>query len=270
MAKDMIHRALLHAAHCHFRLLVSIPLLLHRRLRKLVPRRTAKDSSSHPNHPPQTVHTILSQSYSATSTAPLISACCLNCTASAFAMPNLDSFNSIDLQLLHALWQRVRVGIWFLAPLVHALLRWHGVPALSLLLLLEIGLILQRLLVIGRHVWLLRCVPRHPALRHALWHGCGSGMGFLRRVDSRLTVHAIRVGGLGRIEAGLGTTLVGCGIASSRTVTHLDEVLAFRLGDQRLQLGCSEGVDKTGLRHHQQEHLSPREDGQLIGLLLTC
>jgi hypothetical protein len=33
--------------------------------------------------------------------------------------------------------------------------------------------------------------------------------------------------------------------------THLDEVLAFRFGDERLELRGGEGVDKAGLRDDQ-------------------
>lgn len=33
---------------------------------------------------------------------------------------------------------------------------------------------------------------------------------------------------------------------------YLDEVLAFRLGDQRLKLRRGEGVDQTGLGHDKE------------------
>jgi hypothetical protein len=51
------------------------------------------------------------------------------------------------------------------------------------------------------------------------------------------------------------------------TSTYLNEVLALGLGDERLQLGGSEGVDKTGLGDDQQQHLGASEDGQLVGLV---
>ena len=61
-----------------------------------------------------------------------------------------------------------------LALLLHTLLGWHtGICALlGSLLLLEVGLILEGLLLIGSHVWLLGRVARH-ALCHWLSHlGC--------------------------------------------------------------------------------------------------
>jgi hypothetical protein len=50
------------------------------------------------------------------------------------------------------------------------------------------------------------------------------------------------------------------------TSTYLDEVLALGLGDERLQLGGGECVDKTGLGDDQQQHLGAGEDGQLVSL----
>lgn len=50
--------------------------------------------------------------------------------------------------------------------------------------------------------------------------------------------------------------------------TYLNQVLALSLGDERLQLGGGEGVDKAGLGDDQQEHLSAGEDRQFIGLRL--
>jgi len=48
--------------------------------------------------------------------------------------------------------------------------------------------------------------------------------------------------------------------------THLDEVFAFGLGDERLQLGRCEGVDETGFRDDEQENLRACEDGKLVRL----
>lgn len=60
----------------------------------------------------------------------------------------------------------------FLTPRVHLLLRRHGIRSLLLggLLLLQVGLVLQGLLLIGSHVGLLRLVARHALLWHALGH----------------------------------------------------------------------------------------------------
>lgn len=51
---------------------------------------------------------------------------------------------------------------------------------------------------------------------------------------------------------------------------YLDEVLAFGLGDEWLELGGGEGVDEASLGDDQQQHLGAGEDGQLVGLLSTC
>lgn len=58
---------------------------------------------------------------------------------------------------------------------------------------------------------------------------------------------------------------------NAREATYLDQVLALSLSDQRLQLGRSEGVDKTSLGHDQQEDLGASQDGEFIGLLtIVC
>lgn len=49
-------------------------------------------------------------------------------------------------------------------------------------------------------------------------------------------------------------------------VAYLDEVLALGLGDEWLQLGGREGVDKACLRHDQKQHLCTREHRQFVGL----
>lgn len=43
--------------------------------------------------------------------------------------------------------------------------------------------------------------------------------------------------------------------------TYLDEVLALGLGDQRLQLRGSKGIDETRLGDDQQQDLSASQDG---------
>jgi hypothetical protein len=47
---------------------------------------------------------------------------------------------------------------------------------------------------------------------------------------------------------------------------YLDEVLALGLSDEGLQLRCREGVDQTGLRDDEQQHLGASEDRQFVGL----
>jgi len=48
---------------------------------------------------------------------------------------------------------------------------------------------------------------------------------------------------------------------------RLNQVLAFSLGDQRLQLRGGEGVNMACFRGHQQQHLSPGQRAQLVGLV---
>lgn len=99
-----------------------------------------------------------------------------------------------------------------LALLLHTLLRRHtGICALlGGLLLLEVGLVLQSLLLVGSHtttVGLLRHVTRH-ALSHWLSHLRCSVVLLFGRVDCGLAVDTVGIGGLGRIEASLVGLLV--------------------------------------------------------------
>jgi len=41
----------------------------------------------------------------------------------------------------------------------------------------------------------------------------------------------------------------------------LNEILAFRLGDERLELGGGESIDETSLGHDEKEDLSAGEGG---------
>ena len=86
---------------------------------------------------------------------------------------------------------------------MHTLLRRHRVR--TLLLLLEVSLILQRLLLVCRHVWLRRGGLAH-ALLHGLWHGRSGGVLLFWRVDDGFAVNAISVSGLWRVKTGL----MGC------------------------------------------------------------
>lgn len=51
---------------------------------------------------------------------------------------------------------------------------------------------------------------------------------------------------------------------------YLDEVLAFGLRDERLKLRGGEGVDQTGLGHHEKQDLGAGEDTELVGLMDMC
>lgn len=49
-------------------------------------------------------------------------------------------------------------------------------------------------------------------------------------------------------------------------VSYLNEILAFRLSDERLELRCGEGVDETSFRNDEEKHLGASEDRQFICL----
>lgn len=51
-----------------------------------------------------------------------------------------------------------------------------------------------------------------------------------------------------------------------RSRTYLNQVLAFRLGDERLELGGGEGIDQSRFGDHEQEDLGAREDGEFVCL----
>lgn len=55
--------------------------------------------------------------------------------------------------------------------------------------------------------------------------------------------------GSGAFRQALGWTLVPRALGVSCSCPYLNEVLAFRLRDERLKFGRSESVDETGLRH---------------------
>lgn len=87
---------------------------------------------------------------------------------------------------------------------MHALLRWHWVRALlRRLLLLEVSLVLQRLLLIRGHVWLLGRVALHVLGWDRLRHWRRGRVLLLGRLDSRFAVDAVGVSWLGSIQAGL-------------------------------------------------------------------
>ena len=49
-------------------------------------------------------------------------------------------------------------------------------------------------------------------------------------------------------------------------VTYLDEVLAFSLGHERLELGGGKGVDETSFGDDKEKHLCAGENRQFVGL----
>lgn len=60
--------------------------------------------------------------------------------------------------------------------------------------------------------------------------------------------------------------LVSCDRDILLESTHLDQVFALGLGDERLQLGCGKGIDKAGFGDDQQQDLGTGKNGQLVGL----
>ena len=58
----------------------------------------------------------------------------------------------------------------------------------------------------------------------------------------------------------VGEGAVGCIEAS------LDEVLALRLGDERLQFGGCESVDQAGFRDDEKEDLCSGQSGKFVSL----
>jgi hypothetical protein len=72
-----------------------------------------------------------------------------------------------------------------------------------LLLLLEVRLVLQGLLLVGRHVWLLRLTLLHALRRHTLRHWRRRRLLLFGGVDGGFPIDSIRVGWLGSIQTSL-------------------------------------------------------------------
>lgn len=49
-------------------------------------------------------------------------------------------------------------------------------------------------------------------------------------------------------------------------MSYLNQILALGFGDQRLKLGCGEGIDKTRFGNNQEQDLCSGKDGELISL----
>lgn len=54
--------------------------------------------------------------------------------------------------------------------------------------------------------------------------------------------------------------------AIGNACSHLDKVFTVSICDKRLQFGRGEGVDVARLRGDEEEHLRPRERGELVRL----
>ena len=52
--------------------------------------------------------------------------------------------------------------------------------------------------------------------------------------------------------------------------TRLDEILSFRLGDERLELSGRESVDQSGLRHDEEQYLNSGQGRKLISLIKSA
>ena len=48
---------------------------------------------------------------------------------------------------------------------------------------------------------------------------------------------------------------------SIKNSAYLNQILAFSLCDERLELGCREGVNQTGLGNNEEENLGAGQDG---------
>lgn len=147
---------------------------------------------------------------------------------------------------------RISYASALLSPRLHMLLWRHGIPAALLrgLLLLEVSLVLHCLLLVGGHVWRLRLSLLHALRRHGLRHRRRRRLLLFWRVDSGLSIDAIRVAGIRSIQARLPWLLARfdqCEVSVCIDVAYLDQILAFWLRDKWLKLGCRERVDQTSL-----------------------
>ena len=89
-----------------------------------------------------------------------------------------------------------------LTLLMQALLRWNRIRGLRCLLGLQIGLVLQGLLLVCSHIGSLwGAATGHVALGHAMGHLSRRILLFLRRFNGGLGIDAIGVGRLWSVEA---------------------------------------------------------------------
>lgn len=151
----------------------------------------------------------------------------------------------------------------------HAVAHWHtSVLPTGLLLLLEILVVRHLLLLFVGHV---AGVHTGGAGHVRLLSGTDIAVvDILGRLCWDLWgVDAILAGGgVWGVEASLtGQIWVNSDL---RNKTHLDQVLALRLGDQWLKLRSGKGIDQTGLGHDEQQHLSARKNRQFISLVISA
>lgn len=194
---------------------------------------------------------------------PIVCSSCLQKTISEHVVINsvstiFECSASVCLALNWLLWcevlvlLRISYASALLSPRLHMLLWRHGIPAALLrgLLLLEVSLVLHCLLLVGGHVWRLRLSLLHALRRHGLRHRRRRRLLLFWRVDSGLSIDAIRVAGIRSIQARLPWLLARfdqCEVSVCIDVAYLDQILAFGLRDKWLKLGCRECVDQTSL-----------------------
>jgi hypothetical protein len=111
-----------------------------------------------------------------------------------------------------------------------------------------------------RHVTTLRNTARHAAVVGRKGGHIFGRLGDVARVDAVLVASW-----LGSIETCLSSTVSERGHRLCKRV-YLNQVLAFWLGDERLQLRSREGVDEASLGNDEQKDLSTSKDRQLVGL----
>lgn len=87
-------------------------------------------------------------------------------------------------------------------------------------------------------------------------------VGIFRRLDGKVVVLDIVVtaGGRGCVEAFLRAVMSVVAGGVRVNATYLDEVLALRLGHERLKLRRGECVDQPRLGNDKQEDLSASQD----------
>ena len=49
---------------------------------------------------------------------------------------------------------------------------------------------------------------------------------------------------------------------------YLDQILPLGLCDERLQLGCGEGIHESSFRDDEKQNLGAGKDGQLVSLVV--
>lgn len=55
-------------------------------------------------------------------------------------------------------------------------------------------------------------------------------------------------------------------MSQSSLAAYLNQILALGLGDERLELGCCEGVNQTSLGNDEEKDLGASQDRQFVRL----